>query len=110
MKVGENEIVAVATNGGSGPNPAGFWFEARLTSAKGESGVVRSGRGCRAAKPCGVGTQVADSTRSVAPSMPVTRTLAPAGSSGPTTRQTLSSTRALPTPSLIGAGAPGYSR
>jgi hypothetical protein len=45
LKVGENEIVAVATNGGSGPNPAGFWFEARLTSAKGESGVVRSGRG-----------------------------------------------------------------
>jgi mono/diheme cytochrome c family protein len=45
LKAGENEIVAVATNGGSGPNPAGFWFEARLTSAKGELGVVRSGRG-----------------------------------------------------------------
>lgn len=29
LKVGQNEIVIVAKNGGSGPNPAGLYFEAR---------------------------------------------------------------------------------
>jgi len=32
LKAGQNEILIVAKNGGSGPNPAGLFFEARLQS------------------------------------------------------------------------------
>jgi hypothetical protein len=33
LREGENEILVVAKNGGSGPNPAGFFFEARWLNA-----------------------------------------------------------------------------
>lgn len=36
LKKGQNEILIVAKNGGSGPNPAGLFFEARLTTSAGE--------------------------------------------------------------------------
>jgi hypothetical protein len=35
LKAGENEVVIVATNGGSGPNPAAMFFEGRLRFADG---------------------------------------------------------------------------
>lgn len=37
LKAGENEVTIVATNGGNGPNPAGMFFEARLTYADGKT-------------------------------------------------------------------------
>ncbi len=36
LKAGMNEILIVAQNGGSGPNPAGLFFEARWTDAAGK--------------------------------------------------------------------------
>ncbi|MCO6456446.1 MAG: DUF1549 domain-containing protein [Pirellulaceae bacterium] len=35
LKAGQNEILLVGKNGGSGPNPAGLFFEARWTDADG---------------------------------------------------------------------------
>jgi len=37
LKVGMNEIIVVAKNGGNGPNPAGLFFEARWNDAQGET-------------------------------------------------------------------------
>ncbi len=42
LKAGEHTFAIVATNGGSGPNPAGLFFEARIRQAKGESVTVAS--------------------------------------------------------------------
>jgi hypothetical protein len=42
LKAGANEIIIVAKNGGTGPNPAGLFFEARITDAKGAVEVVAS--------------------------------------------------------------------
>jgi hypothetical protein len=43
LKVGANEILIVAQNGGSGPNPAGLFFEARWTDADGKPQVLATG-------------------------------------------------------------------
>ncbi len=42
LKKGKNEIVVVAANGGSGPNAAGLFFEARIKLANGESMTISS--------------------------------------------------------------------
>lgn len=42
LKKGENQIVVVATNAGSEPNPAGLYFEARLHLADGSTQAVAS--------------------------------------------------------------------
>ncbi len=42
LKKGSNQIVAVAHNGGNEPNPAGFYFEARIKLASGKEMVVAS--------------------------------------------------------------------
>jgi hypothetical protein len=42
LKVGENELIIVAKNGGAGPNPAGLFFEARLFGAEGLSDTIAS--------------------------------------------------------------------
>lgn len=40
LRKGSNEILIVAENGGSGPNPAGLFFEARWSDADGKAGAV----------------------------------------------------------------------
>jgi hypothetical protein len=40
LKKGANEILIVAKNGGSGPNPAGLFFEARVTTSAGEMPIA----------------------------------------------------------------------
>jgi mono/diheme cytochrome c family protein len=40
LQAGKNEIVIVAKNGGSGPNPAGLFFEARACNAEGSCEAV----------------------------------------------------------------------
>ena len=42
LNKGQNEIVVVASNGGSGPNAAGLFFEARLKLENGDSVTVAS--------------------------------------------------------------------
>lgn len=42
LKPGKNDITAVVTNGGQTPNPAGFFFEARLELENGESFSIAS--------------------------------------------------------------------
>ncbi len=42
LKAGANEIILIAKNGGAGPNPAGIFFEARLTDAKGNIEAIAS--------------------------------------------------------------------
>ncbi len=40
LKVGSNEILIVGKNGGSGPNPAGLYFEARMRDADGAETTI----------------------------------------------------------------------
>jgi hypothetical protein len=40
LKTGESTLVVVAKNGGNSPNPAGLWFEARLTHSDGSKTVI----------------------------------------------------------------------
>jgi hypothetical protein len=40
LKKGANEILIVAKNGGSGPNPAGLFFEARVTTTAGQTSLA----------------------------------------------------------------------
>jgi hypothetical protein len=40
LKMGANELLIVAKNGGGSPNPAGLLFEARLTPADGKTTVI----------------------------------------------------------------------
>jgi hypothetical protein len=40
LKAGNNEILVVAKNGGSGPNPAGLFFEAQIIAADGKVETV----------------------------------------------------------------------
>jgi hypothetical protein len=40
LTAGKNEILIVAKNGGSGPNPAGLFFEARLLGSDGKSETI----------------------------------------------------------------------
>ncbi len=42
LKAGPNQIVIVATNGGTTPNPAGLFFEARLSDAGGAAEALAS--------------------------------------------------------------------
>jgi hypothetical protein len=42
LKAGPNQIVVVATNGGTTPNPAGLFFEARLSHAGGVGETIAS--------------------------------------------------------------------
>lgn len=42
LKAGKNRIVVVALNAGSGPNPAGLFFEARLKLTNGEEMILAS--------------------------------------------------------------------
>ena len=42
LTVGENELFIVAKNAGAAPNPAGLFFEARLTQADGTTSVIGS--------------------------------------------------------------------
>lgn len=42
LHAGRNEIVAIAKNGASTPNPAGFYFEARMTDTQGNPHSVHS--------------------------------------------------------------------
>ena len=42
LKSGENELVIVGTNGGSGPNPAGLWLQGRLGFADGSVQDLKS--------------------------------------------------------------------
>ena len=42
LKKGANEIMLVVTNGGSGPNPAGVWFEARVRLPSEKESVIAS--------------------------------------------------------------------
>ena len=42
LKLGTNEILIVAKNAGSGPNPAGLFFEARWRAGKDQKGSVTS--------------------------------------------------------------------
>ena len=42
LKAGPNQIVIVATNGGTTPNPAGLFFEARLSDAGGAGEALAS--------------------------------------------------------------------
>ena len=45
LRKGANEFVVVATNGGSGPNPAALWLEARIHDATGGLRVIASDAG-----------------------------------------------------------------
>lgn len=42
LKPGKNDITAIVTNGGATPNPAGFFFEARLQLENGETVSISS--------------------------------------------------------------------
>ncbi len=42
LRKGDNQIVAVAHNAGSSPNPAGFYFEARIKLASGKEVTIAS--------------------------------------------------------------------
>ncbi len=42
LKKGANTIIALATNGGNGPNAAGFFFDARLRDAAGKETIISS--------------------------------------------------------------------
>jgi hypothetical protein len=42
FKQGENELLIVAKNAGASPNPAGLWFEARLTKEDGSATALGS--------------------------------------------------------------------
>jgi hypothetical protein len=43
MKAGEHTITLIAANGGSGPNPAGLFFEARIRQTDGNSLTIATG-------------------------------------------------------------------
>ncbi|MFM7604878.1 MAG: DUF1549 domain-containing protein, partial [Prosthecobacter sp.] len=42
LKKGENVIIAIAKNAGKGPNPAGFFFDARVRNEKGQETLIVS--------------------------------------------------------------------
>ena len=43
LRKGANSILVIATNAGKGPNPAGFFFDARVRDAAGKETVISSG-------------------------------------------------------------------